>query len=427
MSTKRMCARWVLVGLLAAISPAHAGLKDALQTVRDAVPGQYIVAVDRGTDDATIQRLLTQSGGQLLHRYSTAFSGFALKAEPQAVLALLKQPKVRFVEQVGKVKLVSRPPWGLDRIDQYSLPMDGSFRSTNEGADVSIYIVDTGVRASHSAFAGRMGEGANFAARNGQPREGGGGLLGSVDSVVGGLLGGGKKEPEPGERPDWEDCNGHGTHVAGTAAGKGFGVAPAARIHAVRVLDCDGSGSTADVIAGVDWAAEHAQMPAVLNLSLGGGASRAMDEAVANAVKKGFPVVVAAGNENQDACEASPARESRAITVAASTPSDTRADFSNFGRCVDLFAPGTEILSAWHSGDDATKELQGTSMAAPHVAGAVALLLAENGEATPEVIAGELMSLSAEDRIGSVRGTPNRLLQVPKDQTESPQSGGLFR
>lgn len=426
--TKTKRAQWAaMASVLTVIVWPGSGQAADVQRVADAVPGQFIVALERRAQPGLVERLARLAGGQVLHEYSRALNGFALRADPAAVTSLLQQRGVRYIEQVGRVQLVARPPWGLDRVDQTQLPLDGEFVAMNAGQDVHAYIVDTGIRSTHRAFANRLGNGANFAQSGSAPENpsGLGGALGkAVGDTVGGLLGGGSggdDGDDKAERPDWDDCNGHGTHVAGTVGGAGYGVASQVRLHAVRVLDCAGSGTTADVIAGVDWVMRNAQMPAVANLSLGGGASRSLDEAVNNAINQGITMVVAAGNSNEDACDSSPARVPEAITVAASTIRDERAEFSNYGDCVDIFAPGTEILSAWHTADDAQKELQGTSMAAPHVAGAVAILLADNGEAPPAVVFQDLVALAVDDVIAQARSDANRLLQVPTPPDDKPQ------
>jgi hypothetical protein len=269
-------------------------------------------------------------------------------------------------------------PWGLDRLDSHSLPLDTQFTPAGAGSGVKAYIVDTGVRTSHSEFTGRTVTG--YSAIGGTP----------------------------------EDCHGHGTHVAGTVAGTTYGVAKLATIVPVRVLDCSGSGSTSGVVDGINWAiGDHvAGTPAVMNLSLGGGASKTMDDAVAAAVADGITVVVAAGNSTADACYYSPAREPSAITVAASDQSDNIAYFSNFGSCVDIFGPGVTILSAGITTDTAAATMSGTSMAAPHVAGVAATYLGLNNSATPAQVTTALTTYSSINRIVDTSGSPNLLAYV---------------
>ncbi len=269
-------------------------------------------------------------------------------------------------------------PWGLDRLDSRTLPLDTQFTPAGTGSGVKAYIVDTGVRTSHSEFTGRTVTG--YSAIGGTP----------------------------------QDCNGHGTHVAGTVAGTTYGVAKSATIVPVRVLDCSGSGSTSGVVDGINWAiGDHvAGTPAVLNMSLGGGASKTMDDAVAAAVADGITVVVAAGNSTDNACYYSPAREASAITVAASDQSDNIAYFSNFGSCVDIFGPGVTILSAGITSDTAAATMSGTSMAAPHVAGVAAVYLGLNTSAPPSQVASALTASASVDRITGPNGSPNKLSYV---------------
>ncbi len=268
--------------------------------------------------------------------------------------------------------------WGLDRLDSRTLPLDTQFTPASTGSGVKAYIVDTGVLTSHSEFTGRTVTG--YSAIGGTP----------------------------------QDCHGHGTHVAGTVAGTTYGVAKLATVVPVRVLDCSGSGSTAGVVDGINWAiGDHAAgTPAVMNMSLGGGASKTMDDAVAAAVADGITVVVAAGNSTDDACYYSPAREASAITVAASDQSDNIAYFSNFGSCVDIFGPGVTILSAGITSDTAAATMSGTSMAAPHVAGVAAVYLGLNTSAQPSQVASALTASASVDRITGPNGSPNKLAYV---------------
>jgi subtilisin family serine protease len=271
------------------------------------------------------------------------------------------------------------PSWGLDRIDATDDPLDGRYRFLNTGAGVRVYVIDTGVRSDHSDLAGRVIPGW---------------------SAIGD--GGGT-----------EDCNGHGTHVAGTVAGSAFGVAKGATIVAIRVLDCNGAGFASSVVSGISWAiANHPGGPGVINLSLGGPANSAIDRAVEDATARGLVVVAAAGNEGGDACAVSPARAASAVTTGATTSKDTRASYSNFGGCVDLFAPGSGITSAWHTGSGASATLSGTSMAAPHVAGLAARLLQAEPGAGPSRIANLLTGSATSGSVDGTNGSPNLLANL---------------
>lgn len=265
------------------------------------------------------------------------------------------------------------PSWGLDRIDQQALPLNNSYTYPNTASNVHAYVIDTGIRLSHVDFGAR--------ATNG------------FDAIDGGSA---------------DDCHGHGTHVAGTVGGASFGVAKATALVAVRVLDCNGSGTIAQVVAGVDWVTQNAIRPAMANMSLGGGANASIDDAVSNSIASGITYAIAAGNSNADACNSSPARVPAAITVGNSTSTDARSGTSNFGTCLDLFAPGTQITSAWNTSDSATNTISGTSMASPHVAGAAALILSaalrEQRRHTAARPDGLLRRIRDGDRLDDQRG-----------------------
>ncbi len=320
-------------------------------------------------------------GGKIKHVYKHALQGFSVELTEAAAEALSKDPRVKFIEENGIVRASttqSNPPWGLDRIDQRNLPLNAQYNYTPTGAGVHAYIIDTGIRASHTQFGGRA-NGNGFTAIN----DGNG----------------------------TNDCNGHGTHVAGTVGGSTYGVAKGVTLHAVRVLDCGGNGTDATVIQGVDWVAANRITPAVANMSLGGGASTALDNAINNLINSGVTTVVAAGNENQNACNVSPARVPNALTIGSTTSTDARSSFSNWGTCVDIFAPGSSILSAWYTSNTATNTISGTSMASPHAAGVAALYLQNNPSASPATVNGQIISTATTGVLTGIgTGSPNRLL-----------------
>ncbi len=319
------------------------------------------------------------------YRYESAIQGFAAVLTPGQVRALRADPRVQFVEPDAVLTTTTTqaptPSWGLDRLDQQNLPLNTSYTFTQNGAGVHLYGIDTGILYSHPDFGGRASAG--------------------FDAVT---AGGGAV-----------DCNGHGTHTASTAAGNTYGVAKGMAIVGVRVLDCSGSGSTSGVVAGIDWVRTNAIKPAVANMSLGGGLSTALNTAVANAVASGIVFSVSAGNSNANACNASPASAPSALTVGSTTITDARSSFSNFGTCVDLFAPGSSITAAYvtASGQPTTASLSGTSMSAPHVAGVAGLYLQQNPNATPAAVATALVSNATNNKVTNPgTGSPNKLLYM---------------
>jgi subtilisin family serine protease len=359
-----------------AAAPASAQTAEILAADSpDAIPGSYIVVFEDEPKTAVVDAF----GGQVEDVFDSADTVLASMSESEAE-RLAADPAVAYVEQNQTVTVdavqTDPPSWGLDRIDQDALPLDAAYAYPNAGEGVTAYIIDTGIWAGTADFSGRTGTG--------------------FSAILPGLQG--------------LDCNGHGTHVAGTVGGTEHGVAKAVTIVPVQVLNCLGSGTTAGVIDGVDWVTENAVKPAVANMSLGGGLSDALDAAVAASIDSGVTYAVAAGNETADACGVSPARTPGAITVAASTDADARADFSNFGPCVDLFAPGQDITSPYLFGTPMA--LSGTSMASPHVAGAAALYLSAHPDATPAEVADALAAAAVPGAVGDVQGSPNLLLNV---------------
>jgi serine protease len=384
---KSLCSALAIAMALPTVS-----LAAQLNRAERAVPGQYIVVLKqdlvrmgnernaRPDVAAVAVDMAATYGLDVQFAYSHALPGFVVQANAKQLDRLLADGRVDFIEEDGYVSINATQTgatWGLDRTDQRDLPLNGNYVYDTTASNVNAYIVDTGVLSTHAQFSGRMGTGYT-AISDGRGTS---------------------------------DCNGHGTHVAGTVAGSTHGIAKGARVFPVRVLGCNGSGTNAGVIAGMDWVAANHIKPAVANMSLGGGASTATDNAVTGMHNAGVVVVVAAGNDNGNACSYSPARAPLAITVGSTTNTDARSSFSNFGTCLDIYAPGSNITSAWYTSTTATNTISGTSMASPHVAGVAALYLANNPTATPAQVATAIINNSTPNKVtGAGTGSPNRLL-----------------
>ncbi|HHP6499931.1 TPA: S8 family peptidase [Acinetobacter baumannii] len=360
-------------------------VNDSSQT-KGIIKNQYIVILnkDAGPSKDFAQNIAKQHAGKVLQSYDTVLKGFAIYLPDTAgtafIEAMKKNPQVLSVESDTIVNIdattQSNPDWVLDRIDQKALPLNSAYSYLQTGSGTTAYIVDTGILSSHQEFSGRV--------------------LSGYTAISDGN--------------GTTDCNGHGTHVAGTVGGTTYGVAKNVNLVPIRILGCDGSGASSNVIAGLDWILKNGKKPAVVNMSLGGATSSSLDSAVENLYNNGYVMVVAAGNSNTDACTSSPARVSKAITVAATDNTDTRASYSNYGSCVDIFAPGSQINSSWIGSNTATKILNGTSMATPHVAGVVAEMLQSTPTASPQTISTNLLNQASSNVVKNPSGSPNRLL-----------------
>jgi subtilisin family serine protease len=359
-----------LVVLPASAAPAGNARQDFIVVFKDSVARAAPVAAEHS------QRF----GGEVRYVYEHALKGYAGSFSEGQLGALLADGRVASVERDAEVTVstIQTPAtWGIDRIDQRALPLSGSFTYTRTGAGVQAYIIDTGVRFTHAEFGGRA--------------------INGFDSVDGGAA---------------DDCHGHGTHVAGTVGGTTYGVAKSVTLVAVRVLNCSGSGTTAGVIAGVDWVTGNHMpgQPAVANMSLGGSVSSSLDNAVRASIVDGVSYAIAAGNSNRSACNFSPARVAEAMTIGATDQTDRRASFSNRGNCVDWFAPGVSITSAWWTSTTAISTISGTSMATPHTAGVAALYLQGSPAASPTTVRTALFDLTTKGIVTSSRTTNNHLL-----------------
>jgi subtilisin family serine protease len=394
----RLAASAFVAAATAAVSVSIAAPAQAEGTVLgvDApgvIPNSYVVVMK---DDVGVTAAATakQYGASIKHTYTAALNGYSATMSAEAAKRTAADPAVAYVEQDRVISAVGTQPnppsWGLDRIDQRDLALDSSYTYSNTAPGVTAYIIDTGIRTTHSDFGGRASWGTN-----------------TVDS-------------------NNTDCNGHGTHVAGTVAGTTYGVAKEARLVAVKVLNCQGSGTLAGVAAGIDWVTANAAKPAVANMSLGAqGTNASLETAVRNSISSGVVYAIASGNSSADACNFTPARTPEAITVNSIDRNDARSSFSNFGTCTDVFAPGRDITSAWNTNDTATNTISGTSMATPHVAGVAALYLGGNPSATPAQVQTSIKDFASKGNVtGAGSGSPNNLVFAGQGADPDPEDPG---
>ncbi|MFF3286905.1 S8 family serine peptidase [Streptomyces sp. NPDC003023] len=401
-----MAAATIATGALMALSATTAGAQPpenrpgfSRVVLSDApVPAGYVVVLkdqqlSHHAARVHVAELTQMHGGSVRHVYSSALRGYAARMSPAEAERVAADPRVARVEQDSVIResgsQPNPPSWGLDRVDQRSLPLNSSYSYPGTAGNVTAYVLDGGIRTSHSQFGGRASVG--------------------FDAVGDGYNG--------------QDCKGHGTHVAGTLGGKDYGIAKEVKLVSVRVLDCNGTGSKSQILAGVDWITAHAVKPAVVNMSINGPASSTEDAAIRNSIAGGITYVASSGNDGTDACKNSPGRISEVLVVNNATSRDARSSSSNYGRCTDLFAPGASIKSAWKTSDTATNTISGTSMASPHVAGAAALYLSAHPAAAPAEVHAALTGAATPDVIADAgSGSPNRNLFI--DGNSPPPSGG---